>query len=224
MRRAYLFGQTVNGLAITAHCFVSEAGNPEVLILGGVHGDEPEGVVAGLGLLYSLEQDNPYKLNITLVPALNWDGVLQGQRLNANAVDLNRNLPSKDWDPVAHKDRYQPGPNPGSEPENQALIRYLKEKKPRLIISLHSWKPMLNVNGDCKKEAKAIGEINGYSIVETIEDHPAPGCLGTYAGLEREMPTITYEIENGMKPKQVVEKHVPALRAGLKTAEVEKGR
>ena len=42
-------GQTRLGLPITVHQFGK--GPKEVLILGGVHGDEPEGVIAANGLL-----------------------------------------------------------------------------------------------------------------------------------------------------------------------------
>jgi murein peptide amidase A len=211
-----VLGKTALGLPIPAYRW--EKGGPEILVLGGVHGDETEGVVCGYGLLEALSEHFPFKLDLTLAPAFNLDGVLAKSRLNGNGVDLNRNLPSNDWNPKAFNERYPPGPHANSEPENQALVRYLEERKPRFILSLHSWKPMLNVNGACEPEAEAIRALTGYEIVPTI-GYPTPGSLGTYAGMERDMPTLTYEIERGLMPREVLRVHVPAVLAGLKAAQ-----
>mgnify|MGYP001572510557 FL=1 len=158
------------------------------------------------------------KVNLTLVPAFNLDGVVAKSRLNGNQVDLNRNLPTRDWSPQAFNERYPPGAHANSEPENQALTRWLEQVVPRFIISLHSWKPMLNVNGKCHAEADAMRALTGYEIVETI-GYPTPGSLGTYAGIERDMPTLTYEIERGQSPRDVLKIHVPSCLAALKVAE-----
>lgn len=217
--QAFVFGQTAIGLPIPAYRWENGGSQGrEVLILGGVHGDETEGIVCAQGLYQELSREFAFRFNLSLVPAFNLDGVLAKSRVNGNGVDLNRNLPSNDWNPQAFNERYPPGPHANSEPENQALTRYLESLKPKLVISLHSWKPMLNVNGDCKPEAEAIRALTGYVIEESI-GYPTPGCLGTYAGLERAMPTITYEIERGQAPRDVLRIHVPAVLAGLRAAE-----
>jgi protein MpaA len=221
MPAPFVLGNTALGLPIPAYRW--ESGGPEVLILGGVHGDETEGVVCGYGLLGELSRDCSLKLNLTLVPAFNLDGVLTRSRLNGNGVDLNRNLPSNDWNPQAFNERYPPGPHACSEPENQALVAYLERHKPRFVLSLHSWKPMLNVNGDCGPEAQAIHALTGYSIEPTI-GYPTPGSLGTYAGIERDMPTLTYEIERGLAPREVLRVHVPAVLAGVAASQQRKPR
>jgi murein peptide amidase A len=214
--KPFTFGRTAHGIPIPA--FRWEAGGPEILVVGGVHGDEPEGVVCAHGILGALAEAYGLRANLTLVPALNLDGVLARSRLNGHGVDLNRNLPTRDWNPQAFNERYPPGPSANSEPENQALTRYLEERRPRFVVSLHSWKPMLNVNGACHAEAEAIRALTGYVIEESI-GYPTPGCLGTYAGLERDMPTLTYEIERGLAPPEVLRAHVPAVLAALKVAE-----
>jgi protein MpaA len=215
-RNDFVFGSTAQGLPIPAYRF--ENRGPEVLLLGGVHGDESEGVVCGWGLYEKFRQQFDFQLNLTLVPCFNLDGIIAKSRLNGAGVDLNRNLPTNDWNPKAFNERYPPGPFANSEPENQALVKYLDEKKPKLVISLHSWKPLLNVNGNCHPEAEAIRLLTGYTIEESI-GYPTPGCLGTYAGLEREMPTLTYEIERGSTPQSVLKSHVPAVLAALKVAQ-----
>jgi protein MpaA len=212
----FLFGHTAQGLPIAAYRW--ENRGPEVLVIGGVHGDEVEGVIAAWGLYEIFQKKFQLKLNLTLVPSLNLDGVLNKSRLNGNGVDLNRNLPTQDWNPQAFNERYPPGTHANSEPENQALTQYLEQRKPRFILSLHSWKPLLNINGPCEAEATAIQSITGYMIEPSI-GYPTPGCLGTYAGLERDMPTLTYEIERGLKAEPILKIHVPAILRGLEAAE-----
>lgn len=213
---AFIFGRTADGLPIPAYRFGSEG--PRVLVLGGVHGDEIEGVVAAHGLLDAFDKSFPYKLRLTLVPAMNLDGVLRRQRGNARGVDLNRNLATKDWSPEIANPRYHPGSAPNSEPENQALAAFLDSERPRFALSLHSWHPMLNVNGDCLAQAEAIARLTGYRVDPSI-GYPTPGCLGTYAGLERGVPTLTYEIERGLAPEPILRIHVPAILEALKTLE-----
>jgi protein MpaA len=215
--KSFNLGYSSQTIPIIAHRFGSQGSN--VLVLGGVHGDETEGVVAALGLFRDWLHDYPFKnLRVTLVPTFNIDGVLAKTRANANGVDLNRNLPTQDWSAEIANVRYHPGPAANSESENQALVHFIATEKPRFILSLHSWKPMLNINGDCAAEAKAIAAINGYIISPTI-GYSTPGCLGTYSGLERAIPTITYEIERGLKAERVLKEHLPAIHAGLKVLE-----
>ena len=209
------FGRSAQGLPIAAFEFAGEG--PELLVLGGVHGDEPEGVVCAWGLWAALQQGPALPARITLIPQFNVDGVLAKSRLNGHGVDLNRNLPSNDWNPKAFNDRYPPGPHANSEPENQALVAYLERVQPQFILSLHSWKPMLNINGECRPEAEAIAALTGY-VIEPSIGYPTPGSLGTYAGIERAMPTLTYEIERGLAAPEVLKVHVPAVLAGLRVA------
>lgn len=228
----FLFGTTTNGLAIQGFSQLPETPlNPSrklrhVLILGGVHGDEVEGVVLAQALLnYFLSQapNQEMNLHVSIVPTMNLDGVLEKTRGNANGVDLNRNLPTKDWSPVATTPRYQPGPHALSESENKALVHFIDHQKPDFIISLHSWKPMLNINEPaggtlCRQVAEAIA-THTSDIIEPTIGYSTPGCLGTYAGFERNIPTLTYEIERGLEAKVVVRKHLHALVSGLKVLE-----
>ncbi len=214
--KSFKFGNTRQGLPIMADKYGSSG--PKVLILGGVHGDEWEGVVAAKSLQASFLESFTYKLELTLVPMFNLDGILQGDRKNAAAVDLNRNLPTNDWVAEIKEERYFPGPEANSEPENKALVDWLTQNKPSLIISLHSWNPLLNINGRCRDEAEAIAKHTNYEIKESI-GYPTPGCLGTYCGLERDMPTLTYEIERNLAPKEIIAKHTPAILEALKVTE-----
>lgn len=212
-----IFTFTSKGLPVPAYVFNNDG--PEVLILGGVHGDEIEGVIAAQELLKYFMNSFPYKLNLTLVPQFNLEGVIYKTRGNGNGVDLNRNLPTKDWSPEVKTPRYHPGPSAGSEAENRGLMTYLESKKPAFILSLHSWHPVLNVNGNCHQIAEVLARHTGYKIDADI-GYPTPGCLGTYSGIERNLPTLTYEIERGLAAEQIIAIHVPAILESLKTLEI----
>ncbi len=209
-------GYTKLGLPLHGFHFQAPAGKAKnrALVIGGVHGDEPEGVVAARGLLDVFSKKFDLDLEVVVVPELNPEGVLLKTRGNSNKVDLNRNMSTKDWSPVAASERYFPGPAAMSESENQHLAKFIEDFKPTVIFSLHSWKPMLNVNG-VLPEADTISKITGYVIDPDI-GYPTPGSLGTWAGLERNIPTLTYEIERDISFKPIIDIHVPAIIEGLK--------
>jgi protein MpaA len=216
MPRVKILASSPLGLPVIGYHFLNQG--PRILILGGVHGDEIEGVVAAQSLLARLTPSFAYRLDLLLVPVFNPDGVFFKTRTNSRGVDLNRNLPTKDWSPEIKTPRYHPGPFANSEPENQWLSDWIDNEKPSFILSLHSWQPVLNINGDCLPEAQCLAALTGYSIDSSI-GYPTPGCLGTYAGLERRSPTLTYEIERGLPADQVRARHVPAILEMLKVSE-----
>ena len=182
--------------------------------MGGVHGDEIEGVWLMEEAVKRLSGAES-AIGVGILPRLNPDGVARGQRWNANHVDLNRNLPSKDWTPEVKNPKYPPGPSAGSEMENQALLALLKANPPRAILSAHSFhKYQVNVNGPAQAWGEVLGKLCGYPVTEDI-GYPTPGCLGTYTGKELGIPTITLEIERGLPREKVVALHFPLVEATL---------
>lgn len=190
---------------------------PYILILGGVHGDEVEGVTGAFGLYDEFSKNYSLGLNLDIIPCLNWDGLFLRTRQNANGIDLNRNLPSQDWSATFEKVKYYPGKSPSSEPENQALMQLLKSHSYSFIMTLHSWHPLLNTNGDCHPIVTVLHEHTGYKIKPDI-GYPTPGSLGSY-GLEHHIPVLTYEFEKGMDPSEIICKHIPAIKMALKAYE-----
>ncbi|MEK7486799.1 MAG: succinylglutamate desuccinylase/aspartoacylase family protein [Planctomycetota bacterium] len=62
-----------------------------VLILGGIHGNEPAGSVAATTFLeHWKKQPEALSVNITLIPRCNLFGLLNDSRLNREQLDLNR--------------------------------------------------------------------------------------------------------------------------------------
>ena len=211
-----LFGTSSKGLPIISYTFGKKG--PVLLILAGVHGDEPEGNYIALGLLQKWINSFPYKLQITLIPCFNIEGSLTAQRTNGNKVDLNRNLPTQNWSPEFQKKRYHPGKTTCSETENKALVKWIQNNPVKLIISLHSWNPMININGDCQPEADIMKEITGYQVKGYI-GYPTPGSLGDYCGLERNIPVITYEAQKEGSIEEAFTKHIPAIEKALFASE-----
>jgi protein MpaA len=220
----FIFGTSAKGRDIVAYLFNEDNKNlPIILIIATVHGDEVEGLWLADYFKTVWRKKFPYEnVRCLLIPKANPDGFLSNTRLNGNNVDLNRNLPTKDWDPKAFNERYPPGPFAGSEPENQALVKLIEEYKPKGIFSLHSFKdPQINANGGDETGvmdlAKALYKVSPYKKITRGDEmgYPTPGCLGTYAGYERGIPTITYELLRGDSFLKIMAGNMPVVRKVL---------
>lgn len=164
-----------------------------VYLLAGVHGDEKEGVYVLEHLFSWLKSQREMDLPLIIVPAVNVDGLAKNKRVNAQGVDLNRNLPTKNWAPTFSKKRYFPGPAPMSAVENQFLQTLFERFPPRLAISFHSWKPLLNYNGKRAKEiCLHLCPYNGYPVSDDM-GYETPGSLGHYLPEKYQASVITYE-------------------------------
>jgi len=195
-------GQSAGGHPITGNRMLSSKKDaPWVLLLGGVHGNETEGVRFMEDFVREFilpQKESQFSFNLYSLPVLNPDGFLSFKRQNANSVDLNRNMKTKDWNAQYTEERYNPGSAAESEPETRVLANLLVEIKPDYIVSFHSWKPMINTNGPSQKFAALMTDHMDMIVADDI-GYPTPGSLGTYAGLERQIPTITLEFERGIE-------------------------
>jgi protein MpaA len=190
--RALSPGTSVNGEDILA--YISEKkGIQYNYILGAVHGDEVEGAHLANELFNWLSQTTEVEMPIIIVPIVNVDGYKLRQRVNANGVDLNRNLPSDQWTAEAREAKYFPGNTPLSEPENKFLVSLFEQYPPRFIISFHSWYPVINYNGPCKEVAEFLASFNKYPIEADFLSHPTPGSLGEYGPQRLKSPVLTFE-------------------------------
>ena len=185
-------------------------------LIGGVHGDEVEGVYVLKELFQWLKMEHTLKdLPMIVIPILNVDGYRTQTRVNAHHVDLNRNLPTKDWSGVHTQPRYNPGPKPLSEPENQYLVKLMDKYKPGLILSFHTWKPILNYNGDCKDLADFLSSHNNYETASDI-GYPTPGSLGTFAVEKYKAPVLTFECPELKKHRESLKDIWKENEEGLK--------
>jgi protein MpaA len=209
----------------TIHSYKSEIKSDKyIYLMAGVHGDEVEGVYVLQNLFNYLKDDENLHLQLPLIiiPNVNIDGYRAGTRTNAHGVDLNRNMPSETWSP----DFTDPGNNPGSEaasePETQYLLKLFEKYPPKLIISMHSWKPVLNYNGEtCKAIAEFLEQHNQYPIVEGDIEDPTPGSLGMYAPEKYDCPILTFEfpeLKSGKTLKEIWKDNKDGLIGLLKSS------
>jgi protein MpaA len=167
-----------------------------ILLMGGVHGDEPEGVRLAeetLQWLLAAEAAGEALCPWLLIPCLNVDGFAADQRVNGRGVDLNRNYPSSDWTATSKGERYNPGPSAASEVEVQGVVELIRDFNPRLIIHCHSWEPCIVATGDrALLDGERLARASGYKLKPEI-GYPTPGSLSRYAWHDLKIPVICIE-------------------------------
>lgn len=166
----------------------AKVGIRPVLVIGVFHGDEPQGKF----LIEEYLKKNP-ESKLLFIPCLNPDGMKLKTRTNANGVDLNRNFPTQNWE-FTTQDEFFGGKTPASEMETRFVMEIIEEYKPSLILTLHAPFKIVNYDGDGKEIAKKISGIINYPVEESV-GYPTPGSFGTYAGIEKKIPTITLELD-----------------------------
>ena len=188
-----------------------------VLVLGGLHGDEPKSVTVALRLIQLLTMGRTTRSDArwVVVPVVNPDGYERRKRRNAHQIDINRNFPTENWVRTARRSRMFGGRLSASEPETLAVMKVIARYGPDRIISIHSisgGQHCNNYDGPGKALAQAMSSLNGYPVVASI-GYPTPGSLGTWAGVERRIATITLELPSVHSPKRCWEDNRMALPA-----------
>lgn len=167
-----------------------------LILMGGIHGDEPEGIELATQTLNWLKS-NQARVPWVLIPCLNPDGAAKNQRTNGSGVDLNRNYPARSWSPDAREPRYNPGPHPASEPEIQAVTRLMESVHPRLVIHCHSWNPYIILTGEpARRDAEKLARATGYPLQDSI-GYETPGSLSQYGWFDKQIPIICIEEQEG---------------------------
>jgi predicted deacylase len=187
-----LLGHSAEGRAISVASLGT--GPRTLLLIGTIHGDEPQGEDVIARLLKDLEA-NPALLGDTrlvAVPVANPDGKARRTRGNARGVDLNRNFPMR-WAPSA-PGRTFGGPFPLSEPESRLLLALIDREKPNLIVSFHADRRCNNSDGAAAAAiAREMARRNGYRLLPDI-GYPTPGSLGQQAAYGMGIPIVTLEV------------------------------
>ena len=82
----------------------------------------------------------------------------------------------------------------------------MEEYCPKLILALHAPYKVVNYDGgeDAKVISKKISGIIGYPVEKNI-GYPTPGSFGTWAGIEKNIPTITLELDEIVDIKELIE-------------------
>ena len=166
--------------------------NPNVLVIGVFHGDEPQ----GNWLIRKYFSENP-KTKLALIPCLNKSLT----RVNSNGVDLNRNFPTKNWK-LTERNEFFGGEKPASEEETRFIINTVEKFTPDIILTLHAPFKVVNYDGDGKNIAEEISDIIRYPVEANI-GYPTPGSFGTWAGVEKGIPTITLELDEEVNVEEL---------------------
>ena len=192
--RTLTLGTSVEGRPITLH-LLGDAPNP-TLILGAIHGNEPTSAAVAQRLIDHLRAHPdalPTGAAVAILPVANPDGLALRTRTNKNRIDVNRNFPSANW-AQRRRTQYFGGDQSSSEPETLAILAAFDQLRPARVISIHSMDaPCNNYDGPARDLAQRMAHHNGYPVKDNI-GYPTPGSLGSYAGTDRQIPTITLEL------------------------------
>jgi protein MpaA len=197
-----VIGRSVRGRPIVAARFGT--GTRHVLVIGGVHGNEA-GTAVAAKFAASLARHPaavPVGARIDVIRCLNPDGAALGARGNARKVDLNRNLPTRNWrsrlrrsDPSSSLG-LRGGARPGSEPETRALLAYLKQGF-AVVISLHSHAGILDGAGPGGRTlARRMSRLCGLPAGHLSYQAAITGSLGDYVPEKYGIPIITVELSD----------------------------
>jgi len=168
-------GHSTTGRAIIARRQGSPDAMSVILVLGQMHGNEPRGLdvvreVRRLGF--------PRGVQVWTISTMNPDGSAAHTRVNARNVDLNRNFPHL-WKATTSS-TYFPGKHPASEPETTAMIAFLNQLRPDVIISFHQAFRSVDL-GPAK--ARRWVDILSAATGLPIKHVPCNGlCRGTMTG------------------------------------------
>jgi hypothetical protein len=193
-------GRSLRGLPIRKR--VVGVGPRKVIWVGGIHGNEREGAVAteSLAAAFLAADDLEFSVTLTIVEDINPDGSDANTRGNANGVDLNRNFPASNA---------RPGSEPLSEPESRVLHDLIEEVRPDTVLVAHSWgikprgpKEFINFDGPAERLARIFSGISGYVVQPSPKLGPTPGSLGSWVGIDRQIPILTIEYMRGKDPRE----------------------
>lgn len=163
------------------------------------------------------------ELKLVLIPVINPWGMKNFTRHNASGVDLNRNMPSQNWQSAklnidGERNPYYPGDFPASELEVQILVHLIERLKFDLIFSFHTNHfvrypnpPQINYDGHGKYRDFAV-KLAEFSKLEFTEDigYPTPGSLGSYAK-DKGLDCITVEFDDNVSGEQAFQEYAEAF-------------
>jgi protein MpaA len=80
---------------------------------------------------------------------------------------------------------------PFSEPETRAIARVIHTFQPKWILSIHEPLECIDYDGPGEAMARRLSETSDLPLRRL---GGRPGSLGSYAGVDRGIPTITLEL------------------------------
>lgn len=189
---------------------------PGVMIIGGIHGDEPSSrdLVLALAEHLAVRPEATRGREVVLVPKANPDGLVAYTRFNVRGIDLNRNFETSNFRADATH-----GSLPHSELETLALARALARFKPTAVVSVHA--PLNCIDPDGGPASGALASAMAAESPLPLKDlRELPGSLGSYVGGNLALKIVTYELDKRRTPvsggDDYLAKHIPALLAAIR--------
>lgn len=180
-----------------------EAPGRTVLVIGGIHGNEP---VSPPTVRAMVDVEIPDDTEVWLLPLLNPDGSAVGTRCNANGVDLNRNFP---WSWRADTG----GPGPFSEPEPAAAAALVERVQPDLVVWVHQplgYVSSIGATPDSYEQAWAAA--SGVPVRPDVTQH---GGGESWTAFVAGLPSMLIEVDSYEARPDMVAAHVDGFAALL---------
>ncbi len=229
-----IWGHSVRGLPLVHASFGDPNAKNTTLVFSMVHGDEVTPLYVGLKLAHWMRENQGKYPNtrIVIAPLVNPDSFYRRPRTRTNArgVDVNRNLPTADWNTKALKlwkskfasnPRRFPGHRSASEPETAFQVELIRQVQPQKILSIHAPLNFMDYDGpsiltlarfpkeyvqECLKLRARLKAVSGGFF---------PGSLGNYAGQDLGIPTLTLELPTANPDK--AEQYWRRFSQGIRT-------
>jgi beta-N-acetylhexosaminidase len=199
-------GHSVEGRAIEAQRVGPADAAVKVLVVGSIHGNEP----AGLKVISELKRSwaDVTGVQLWVLKSLNPDGQRLRTRKNAHGVDLNRNFPYR-WQP--QDGVYESGPGPASEPETQALQRFIARVRPRVSIWFHQALTMVVKSKADPKLQRLYSRLSGLHV-DKLPDYHGTAVSWQNHNFKGDSAFVV-ELPGGRLSKQGVSRHTRAVVA-----------
>jgi hypothetical protein len=196
-----VIGRSTQGRPIAAYRLGTARLARRVLVVGCIHGDEPEGLKVTRRLI---SRARLHGASLWVVPTLNPDGLAAGTRHNARDVDLNRNFPSE-WDALAVS-----GSRALSEPETKAMARLIRRLRPAVTIWFHQPQRIVRAWGRSAGVARRYAQLAraGFRAIRW-----PPGSAPNWQNQRLRSRSFVVELRPGRLPAENANRHVRAVVA-----------
>ncbi len=198
-----MIGSSVQGRQIVALVRPVDEPRRRVLLIGGIHGNEPVSPPTVRGFV---EATVAADIEVWLVPELNPDGITAGTRCNANGVDLNRNF---SWGWRADDG----GAGPISEPEVEAATDLVDRLQPDVVVWVHQpygYVSSIGSTPSALEQAWAAG--SGVPVRPGVTQH---GGGESWTIFVSGTPSMLVEIDSWAATPEVVAAHRAGYEAML---------
>src|SRR3954469_2197209 len=207
--RVERLGRSVQGRPINVVRIGDPAAPRKVLVVGMIHGDEPEGRKV-VDLLKTAAP--PPGAEMLLVRDLNPDGLRRHTRQNAHGVDLNRNSSQGRRFLGGPGTRFYAGPRPFSEPETRAIRALILSVRPAVTVWYHQPFGLVDrpeTGGDAISPASARGRG-----LRAAPPAARPGSMSRWENVRvRPGSSIVVELPGGPLSAGAARRHAAAVLA-----------